>query len=633
MTVRPARVAGAVSTLSGSSGFGDRRAAGLSTVVVACIALGACGRPDDPAIVHVREARCALAASALPPPDGDAAWRAVRLPDRWDVARRRQGTEGWYRAEVVLDRMPDALWAIYLPHVVMNAQALVNGRVVGDGGRLEAPTARNWNRPLLFTIPTGSLVAGRNTIDVRLVHTGSPALLGAFDVGPAAALRPTADRMIFWGVTLPTALAVMAVATALLVGLVLLPGEPAGPRGAAWTMAALLLWAWSTASDAIRDIPFATGAWEWLDAVTQNAVVPCFVAGMHRFLGLSRPRVEWALLLVWVAGAGVLAAAPRVYFFALFVAWTSFTLVLAGYLFVLVRGAARRGSDVSTLLLVPLGLTILFGVHDAVVVTTGYGAGTYLTLYLLPAVVVTFGWETLARLRRGLRESERLTRDLETRVARKHAELEESYQRVRALERDQAVAEERVRLTRDIHDGLGGHLVSTLAMVESGDEFSRADVADALRGALDDLRLVIDSLDPAEDDLSTVLASVRARLAPRLERRGMRVDWQMVDLPPVTGLGPERLMHVLRIVQEAITNVVKHARAHGIQVRTAEETDGDGRRGVAILVSDDGCGFDPGRTEGRGLVNMRRRAAELGGALAVETGAAGTRLRLWLPVA
>lgn len=119
---------------------------------------------------------------------------------------------------------------------------------------------------------------------------------------------------------------------------------------------------------------------------------------------------------------------------------------------------------------------------------------------------------------RARNEAETLNRELEQRIREKSAELERNYQRLRELERQQVLDEERRRIMRDMHDGMGGHLVSTLALAESGATKSET-IAEALRAALNDLRLMIDSLDPVEGDLTLVLGMFRARLESQLARR------------------------------------------------------------------------------------------------------------------
>jgi signal transduction histidine kinase len=276
-----------------------------------------------------------------------------------------------------------------------------------------------------------------------------------------------------------------------------------------------------------------------------------------------------------------------------------------------------------------LGLAI--GAHDvASFLTTRLWAGTLLSPWLAPVVVVATSWLVVSQMTQEMAASERLTRELEARVREKHAELERNYERVRELERAQAVTAERERIMQDVHDGMGGQLVSTLALVESG-RSTPAAVAEALRDALDDLRLVIESLGPTDDDLPTLLAIVRTRLEPRLTRYGLHFDWHVTELPAISRLGPERALHVLRIVQEAITNVVKHARAHTISVTTGMTAGPDGVPGVFVEVRDDGRGITRRNGGGCGLTNMARRAAALDGKVSVESGAWGTAVRLWLP--
>lgn len=181
---------------------------------------------------------------------------------------------------------------------------------------------------------------------------------------------------------------------------------------------------------------------------------------------------------------------------------------------------------------------------------------------------------------------------------------------------------------RELHDGLGANLVGALALVEDGG--SREEIAEALRDAIDEMRLVIDSLEPAADDLPTLLGMMRTRIEPRLFRQGLRFEWAVSDLPRAT-LPADGLLHVLRILQEAVTNVRKHARARVVTVSTGERRGADGRDGLWISVADDGAGIPPDAPPGRGHANMRYRAAQLGGALAIRPASPGTVVELWIP--
>jgi signal transduction histidine kinase len=174
-----------------------------------------------------------------------------------------------------------------------------------------------------------------------------------------------------------------------------------------------------------------------------------------------------------------------------------------------------------------------------------------------------------------------------------------------------------------------------LAMIEAGagaPEQRPAELATAVRDALDDMRLMIDSLEPVDDDLNAVLAMFHDRLAPRLRAAGVALHWEVELLPQVSGLTPARVLHVLRILQEAVTNAVRHGRSKTLRLTAAHSGQANA---VRLVLRDDGCGFDtqaPG--EGRGLKNMRRRAELAGGAINVtSTPPQGVTVELTLAVA
>jgi signal transduction histidine kinase len=89
-------------------------------------------------------------------------------------------------------------------------------------------------------------------------------------------------------------------------------------------------------------------------------------------------------------------------------------------------------------------------------------------------------------------------------------------------------------------------------------------------------------------------------------------------------------LHILRIVQESLANVLRHTRATRIGVRTAVR---DG--GVCVIIEDNGAGFVVDETmarSGRGMRNQQRRALAIGGTVEWESGSGGTRFTLWLPL-
>jgi signal transduction histidine kinase len=198
--------------------------------------------------------------------------------------------------------------------------------------------------------------------------------------------------------------------------------------------------------------------------------------------------------------------------------------------------------------------------------------------------------------------------------------------------------EERRRLRRDLHDGLGAQLAGLI--VQTGvlrtlipkDPAAAEALAGELRGelrtAIADIRRLVHGLrPPALDELGLVGALQRLAERCGTDGRGLRVD---VDVPAELPALPAAIeVAAYRIAQEALTNVVRHSGARNCCVRLAADADG-----LVLEVSDDGAGLPAGAVPGVGLSSMRERAAETGGSCEVAARPdGGTRVLARLPLA
>jgi signal transduction histidine kinase len=207
--------------------------------------------------------------------------------------------------------------------------------------------------------------------------------------------------------------------------------------------------------------------------------------------------------------------------------------------------------------------------------------------------------------------------------------LAASEKQLRDIEQREAIAQERQRMMQDMHDGLGSSLRTALLSVEKGHPSDGA-VAEVLQGCIDDLKLAIDSMEPVQADLLLLLATWRFRLDPRLDETGITLLWEVADVPALDWLDPKSALHILRILQEALTNIIKHANATEIRVATAAEGDH-----VRVTITDNGRGFAVQRAlhrGGKGLSNQMRRAEAIGAEVQWESSDAGTCFSLHLPV-
>ena len=231
----------------------------------------------------------------------------------------------------------------------------------------------------------------------------------------------------------------------------------------------------------------------------------------------------------------------------------------------------------------------------------------------------------------------RLTESLATRAATA-VDLSERVSRDAVRRVVDAQEVERARLARELHDETGQALTSILLGLKSLEErvestdggAAFAELRDLVVATLQDVRRLAVELRPAAlDDFGLVPALERLRDSIS-EQRQIAVEVQS-DLDDKR-LPAETETALYRIVQEALTNVVKHAEASRVTVRLRRPSD----RYVELVIQDDGAGFDPNevRDGGLGLVGMRERVALLGGRLSVESSeGAGTMLRAEVPLA
>ncbi|HET9863461.1 MAG TPA: sensor histidine kinase [Steroidobacteraceae bacterium] len=537
----------------------------------------------------------------------------------------------WYRTEVPAAEVTPRLAALYLPRwhtfgylTIYAGHALVYSSK--EDGIFGA-----FNDPLLVHLPPELVSPGRPlSLVLRLDSVREiGGALSTVWLGPAARLRSMHDtrRLLQNGVPRITS------AIFLVLGLFAL--------GIWWRrrheVTQLLFFALSVLFYVRSLHYYLAEVWipgEWFSWITVNSigwldVVTYFFA--FRLYGQRWPRFER-----FFVGAMVIASLitlPLGIFdnnLAVFspLAYLIFTGVSFSVAILLSVVAWRLRAAECIALAAILWLNLGLGVHDWMLQNWHTDIES---IYLLPVGVVAlfamFLWLILRRYLGALAANEKSGALLEARLADRERELRASYDRLRDVEQAQLLSQERQRLMREMHDGLGSALMSSLIAVERG-QMQSADIVQVLRECVDDLKLTIDSLEPVGDDLLILLATLRFRLEGRLQAAGIALVWDVQAVPSLGWLNPALSLHILRSVQEILTNVLKHARARTIRLTATHDAEF-----VTIEVQDDGIGFDVALAgAGRGLSNLRQRAATLGARLEIDSRPGATRVRLRLPL-
>lgn len=214
-------------------------------------------------------------------------------------------------------------------------------------------------------------------------------------------------------------------------------------------------------------------------------------------------------------------------------------------------------------------------------------------------------------------------------LSKKNRELDKTREQAISLERAKAIADERTRIMKDMHDGIGGQLVASLALIEKEENsIVRENIAEILSGCLDDFRLIINSLNTSANVLSALLADFKYRMGKRLESMNISLKWEMDESIDNLYLHPQQALHILRILQEAFSNILKHANATNIHCCSIQSGEN-----IVISIEDNGNFFLPKPEScGQGLKNIEWRAEQLSAQLTItKTQTGGCKLMLLIP--
>lgn len=613
-----------------------RHVAAVTLLLAALFAPWPAGAWQEP-----RQAQMLPDAALLPPPR-DAAWTAVDLPDLWRKSRpTRVPTATWYRIGFSRTEADEGVpWAVFFPYLYDGGQVWLNGAPLTGIQENSAQAHVRWVRPHLVALPAALLRAGANELLVRAGQPppGASLRFARLLVGPEAELRPLYDTRFFWVSVTPA----ITVAVCLLVAACVLFIWWRRRSEAMYGLfgLALVLWGIRTLTFVVEVVP--AGAYLWW-RLAFHAATGGFIIAMTmlawRLAGIRRPRFERAIFAYWLLGpiwllAHGTAAEPLVNRW-----WIGgFLPIGATIVAVSAWSLLRRRTLEAAALPVTMAIAALAGMHDYMIAweldpplasLAAWTAQRYQLLHLAAdLVLLAIGGLLTARFVRALQALENLNQTLEARVTEREQELARNYDRVFALERERAAEQERQRLMRDLHDGLGSQLFVSLSRVERGD-MTPPEVAEALRRCIGEMRLALDTQGPQALDFRSTLGNFLFRWRGQLLACGIRPSWD-IDVPDESlTVSPHATLQLLRVAQEALTNVVKHAHASAVDVRLRREG------GLLQLeVRDDGLGAAgvSDSSFGRGLNNMRSRAEQLGGHCEVRGGSGGTRVRVEVPL-
>lgn len=577
--------------------------------------------------------RDVLAAQATSPSDPTpiTAFRKSEVPEFGSAGRIER--PGVFRSVVNIET-PEKGFAVFVTRIADRGALYVNGKPLAGPNPFENMARRQGLVGQYFEIPAWALKSGTNTIDLLVDRDCCRAVVLNILAGPIDEIKPIASLWMWLRLDLLVIL--VTIATVL-----------------CFSAAALLplrqnrdlIWATIATTGAL-----AIGTFAYVD---QHSPVVSVLRGAYGTLfgGVLSYCAYMALVTAWTNGPAILYRVSII-LGALAFLLTGAVSAVAHYLnnYDIALHAVRWTALVYSVLTVPIVLALLarhiwhartFASLEAailllpVVVAMDELASALLghtdPVLLAPlsslVLLLAIGFGLTRRTGETFYATQDANLTLTNRIAAKEQELEASSAALRAQEAETAIQTERARIMRDMHDGMGGQLLTLLMQARDRDA-KPEEMEETIETAIADLRLLIDSLDTVGDDLEIALALFRERLAPRLSASQVTLNWPNGSLGSEQHFEPAAILSIYRILQEAISNALRHGHPNTINVR--QQVD-DGH--LSITIQDDGAGMATSAQSGRGLTNMRRRAKDLHGRLLVESPAeGGVRIKLELPM-
>lgn len=574
-------------------------------------------------------------AQAVLRPDGaPESGRALKLSHRWDQEFPGRAGQAEYRLVLPPSAGGEPM-ALLFSRVGNQVAVAVNGMQVMTRGHIGEPDYDAAKAPQFTVVPASLLRAdGPNELVVSVaaqpLRWGG---LSAVRYGPERLLQAEYTAQRHWR---STASLVFCVTLALMGLMALALWARLRDRLFACFAAAALLGIARNLDRIWPGVPVPWPLWGMFTAATYAWHLALMFVFALLALEIRRP-----LLNLLLAAYLPLSLALAVASFALGYPylWTAALLLIAplgiAVWAVVVRQALGccEGRTTARVLAVAGALALLAGLHDLGLVRLGLGGPSRFSLtpqaiFVFVLIMAGIIVDRYARNAAGLKT---LNQTLDARIHAKEMELKLTFGRLQAQEAAQATASERQRIMRDLHDGVGAQLVGLLSLIRQPG--ARQDLLrEHVEAALDEMRLAVDSMQIGDGDLVTALATLRYRVQPRMQAAGLAMHWAVDDIPAMSGMSPRSVLQVQRILLEALTNVLKHAKADAVWINCALAPDSGT---LHLELADNGVGMDAGAGEraGQGLKNMRARAESIGARLDTgERPGGGSLVRLEWPL-
>ena len=557
-------------------------------------------------------------------------WETVTLPDAWKQRWPTWNGPIWYRMDWALP-CPQQHHALSVSSMRIAGSVYWGDELLWSDRHLTPPYSRSGNQPRWWPLSTAGK-SGIQTVWIRVVGPDSvnPGL-GRVEIGPVDTIREQTETSIFRQRTAYTLTAAMSAAIGCVAFFVWLWRR--SESAYLWFGLMQLMWA-SYLCLLLQTEPIgqlSSTAQTQLHLMSFVLYAQGFLLFSLRFVGLKLPKIEaftWLAVLGWAVAFNIDSSHRLFLNFVWVFQWSSL-LVHSSCLLVIARAWHTRKTPHLWLALCWFGV-LLVASHDIVVAMDVWSYDQTWSSLFSPVSTLflagLLGWQLAAHLQR----VDHFNSKLQQRVDEARNELAHVLAQQHAQELEHAKLQERVHLAHDLHDGLGGSLVRSLALVEqAAPQLHKDRVLSMLKVLRDDLRQVIDVGSSREVVVPATpalwLAPLRHRFMQILDELQLQAQWQ-VDAQWQQAPSALQAMAMSRFLEEAFANVLKHSRARQLSITCTQPSSTLWR----VVLQDDGVGFDVSAVlsagMGIGMHSMRTRLGRVGGTLTIHSSAQGSTL-------
>lgn len=547
---------------------------------------------------------------------------AVFPPFRWEADEFREG-EAWYEFEVPDTEIPNEFAGILITRMYLNANVFLNGSLIGSGGTMSAPIAKNSHRPLYFSIPETAWNDSGNTI--RIQHKSYPGMGYIVDllIGSDSVLRPIYEQRNFRQQTLPKTLFIIEILSGLILFYVWLLNKE--EKSYLWFAFSMLMVSLFTSNQFVTNTIVPHYVWLALNNTSLDWWSVSLIMFVNTKLNIDRPIIfktlmAYSLFVLVYYFSLSLSELPGTAGFHLLSMLFAFTNV-----FYMIFKAPRREALPYILFFVSIQL---FSIHDMLMHTgiwlVRWLDGQFILFYAAPMACILVFAKIIREFVMAMQAKKEHAENLEMHIKLTKQEFEAQYERLNSVAAEQAMENERARIYRDLHDDVGSKLLSL---------FYRADdagIETIAKSALEDLREIVSRKTLDGEMLEKAISQWEEEVRLRVEEKGIALVWKNSALGKKIKLSETQYTHLKRMLREAVSNALKHnPSSKEIEVSVSLES------GVlTIVVSNDGVEVDVSEWKyGHGINNMKIRTRELGGSFDVSTVALGqVRLTLAIPL-